>query len=79
MSHAMESLFAGAFLAMMTCRHKIKKCEFVLKFVFCLALSIILYIVVGVFAVAPFGKDPVEEEIVADGASENAARQELRH
>jgi len=71
---------AGALLAMITCWHKIKKCEFVIKFVFCLALSIILYIVVGVFAVAPFGSDPVEveDEIGAVGASDNTTRQELR-
>ena len=66
---------------MITCNHKIKKCEFVLKFVFCLALSIILYIVVGVFAVAPFGNDPVEEDEIAASVnvSDITTRKELRN
>lgn len=65
---------------MIMLRHKIKKCEFVLKFVFCLAFSIIMYIVVGVFAVAPYGDNPVEKEetvVAVDEADGN--RQELRH
>ena len=54
---------------MIMLRHKIKKCEFVLKFVFCLAFSIIMYIVVGVFAVAPYGDNPVEKEETETGST----------
>ena len=63
---------AGAFLAMITCWHKIKKCEFVCKFVFCLCCSIIMYILVGVFAVAPYGGP------LPGVAMDNVTKDELR-